>query len=227
MKVLRVALHVTFAIAVVSSLTDSIKDQIERGQWNKVSNENSTGVVDSVVNKTPPLADRMSDMSSPLDFIKDQIERGQWKKVSDKNSTGVVDSVVDKTLSLADRMSGMLNTQQLRHEPVKTEMISVASTAGFVVKVDYDMLGCKSFYEASAEASDVCIYSASDSYSTYLTMNDTSYTTKYYRDKFCEAGSYKSETIKFVNNCATNSYKGVFASSTPLISVDKQYVALR
>ena len=57
MKVLRVALHVTFAIAVVSSLTDSIKDQIELGQWNKVSNENSTGVVDSVVNKTLPLAD--------------------------------------------------------------------------------------------------------------------------------------------------------------------------
>lgn len=165
-------------------------------------------------------------LSSSVDFIKHQIEQHHWREVSNENSVGVVDYVVNKTHILTNRMSDMLNMQQLRH-PAKTKTIREAPTTQFLVKVDYLSLGCKSFYEASVETSDVCFYSGFNGYSTYITMNATSYTKKYYQDKFCESPSYRNETTFFVNKCATYPFYGTFASSTPLVPFDKPYVAVR
>lgn len=169
-------------------------------------------------------------LSSSVDFMKHQIEQGHWREVSNENSVGVVDYVVNKTHILTNRMSDMLNTQQLRH-PAKIKTIREASTTQFVVDVEYRSLGCKSFYEATVEASDVCFYSVLNGYSTYMTTNATFYKNKYYRDKFCESPSYRNETTSFVNKCATTSLKGMFTrsftSSTPLVPFDRPYVALR
>lgn len=165
-------------------------------------------------------------LSSSVDFIKHQIEQGHWREVSNENSVGVVDYVVNKTHILTNRMSDMLNTQQLRH-PAKSKTIREASTTQSLVKVDYLALGCKSLYEASVETSDVCFYSGAYGYSSYITMNATSYTKKYYRDKFCESPSYRNETTFLVTKCATPPFYGTFASSTPLVPFDKPYVALR
>ena len=169
------------------------------------------------------LASALAVLSSSIDLIKNQIIQGQWREVPNENST----EVVDKAVTLTDQMSDRLKTHQLRHEPVKTSIIREASTARFVVGAVYNSLGCKSFYEASINKSGVCMYSAVNSYSTYMTIvDDTSYTTKYYRDKFCESSSYKNETKRFQNICV-NTYKGTFASSTPVVSFDRSYIAIR
>lgn len=168
-------------------------------------------------------------LSSPMDFMKDHIARGQWIKVSDASTSGEVDLVVDETNthSLTDRLSNMPNSQQLRREPLKTSSIRTASTSQYVATVNYDDLGCRTFYEAFIETADACIHSADHSYSYLLSLNSTHYSRVYYNDEFCESTVYKSTTKKLDSTCASYELGMIYASSTQLLAVEQQYVLLR
>jgi imidazolonepropionase-like amidohydrolase len=84
MRVLGMALHGSLALAVLSSPMDFMKDQISRGQWIKVSDGNSSGVVNLVIDKTHThsLTDRVSNLPNSQQLRQEPLKRSSIRAAS-------------------------------------------------------------------------------------------------------------------------------------------------